>query len=89
MKSNKQIDRDNYLIEVNKSDPQKLDSKKSFFLLNIQNKGIPISPRRDCMPTISSNNFINNNINLNNNFNSTTLSFHIPIKKPTEEKKIH
>lgn len=97
MNSNYDLQTEDYSIEVTKSGPQVIDSSKSHFLFDNQNKGIQRSPRRDCMPenpfiNKNSNNLSNKNIKYNsistqnsnnciNENNTTIISFQIPTIK--------
>lgn len=51
MSNNNELQTDEYLIEITKSGPQIIDSKKSYFLFD--KKTIAKSPRRQSMPTIN------------------------------------
>lgn len=50
MNSNNELKTEDYSIEVSETGPQIINPKKSHFLFDKMNNGIPRSPRRDCMP---------------------------------------
>ncbi len=90
MNSNNELKTEDYSIEVIKSDPQIIDSKKSHFLFDNKNKRISISPRRDIMPLITNSNnnirlnfpncnFNNNNYMKHNTSNNLTISIPCPV----------
>jgi len=93
MNSDKDLELEDYQIEITKSGPQIIDSKKSYFLFDKNNKNIPRSPRRDCMTKINFNENELNKLNINNNINNinsqspTIITFSIPESKLNETSK--
>lgn len=74
MNSNNELKKENYSIAISETEPQVINPKKSHFLLDTINKGMPRSPRRDSMP-------------LPFNRSPKTLIIQTPIVKINEEKK--
>ncbi len=73
MNSNIELKTEDYSIEISETCPQVINPKKSHFLFDNLNKGLPRSPRRDCMP-----------FPLNNS--SKSLSIPVPIVRKNEDK---
>ena len=73
MNSNNELKKEDYSIAISETGPQLINPKKSHFLFDNINNGIPRSPRRDSMPILF-------------NKSPKSLIIQTPIVKINEEK---